>query len=145
MSNTLSIFAKSFLGTGWSFPPTFNQHLGQVELVSNENDIKQSLEIIITTSMKERVMRPRFGCDLKDFVFEPLDASLKTYLRDVIETAINYFEPRIEVESIRLKDSTDPLEGKLWIEIEYMIRATNTRYNEVYPYNLFEATDIQNR
>ncbi|MEM7374084.1 MAG: GPW/gp25 family protein [Bacteroidota bacterium] len=135
---------RTFLGRGWSFPPTFH-HRGEVELVADETDIQQSLQIIISTSMKERVMRPRFGCNLQDFVFDELDASLKTYVKDVVETAITYFEPRIDVEQVRLTDSTDPQNGVLMIEVEYQIRGTNTRYNLVYPYHLTEATDIVNR
>jgi len=136
---------QSFLGRGWSFPPTFNQQSGDVQLVSDEKDIDQALEIIITTNLRERVMRPDFGCGIRDFVFEPLDTSLKTYLRDVIDTAITYHEPRIDVGSVSVAQSTDPIEGKLLIEVEYKIRATNTRYNKVYPYDLSEATVFNNR
>lgn len=55
---------ESFLGTGWSFPPTFNNISGTVEMVSDEKDIFQSLHILLSTQLKERVMRSDFGCDL---------------------------------------------------------------------------------
>lgn len=130
---------QSFLGTGWSFPPTFNRQARQVESVSNEQDIEQSLQIILSTSLGERVMLSRFGCNVRDYLFEPLDASLKTYLRDLIETALLYYEPRIDINSVLLRQSADPLEGKLIVEIDYTVRGTNTRYNLVYPFYLSEA------
>ena len=132
---------KSFLGRGWSFPPEFNSYTGDVEMVADEKDIEQSLQIIISTSMKERVMRPRFGCNLKDFIFEPLDTSTKTYLRDIVETAIIYHEPRVNVNEIELRESEDTSNGTLYIEIDYEIRGTNSRYNSVFPYNQTEAQD----
>lgn len=130
---------QSFLGTGWSFPPTFNRLARQVESVSNEQDVEQSLQIILSTSLGERVMLPRFGCNVRDHLFEPLDASLKTYLRDLIETALLYYEPRIDINSVLLRQSADPLEGKLIVEIDYTVRGTNTRYNLVYPFYLSEG------
>jgi len=55
---------KSFLGTGWSFPPEFDPVSGSVVLVSNEKDIGESLDILLSTSLGERVMQPRYGCNL---------------------------------------------------------------------------------
>ena len=36
---------KSFLGRGWSFPPTFRKEMADIEMVSKEEDIRQSLQI----------------------------------------------------------------------------------------------------
>jgi len=139
MAQDQSVHFQSFLGTGWSFPPTFDRIGRRVESVSDEKDIEQSLQIILSTSLGERVMQPRFGCNVRDYILEPLDASLKSYLRDLIETALLYYEPRIDIDGVLLSQSTDPLEGKLIVEIEYTVRGTNTRYNLVYPFYLSEA------
>lgn len=130
---------QSFLGSGWSFPPTFNKEARIVEMVSNEEDVDQSLRIILSTSLGERVMQSRFGCNVRDYLFEPLNASLKTYLRDLIETAILYFEPRVDVNSVLLDQLSDPIAGELTVDIDYTIRSTNTRYNLVYPFYLNEG------
>jgi endonuclease YncB( thermonuclease family) len=61
---------KSFLGTGWSFPPTFHLELKGVQMVSDEEDIKQSIEIFLGTKLGERVMRPEYGNPLYNHVFE---------------------------------------------------------------------------
>ena len=57
---------NSFLGTGWKFPPEFNNQTGTVEMVSDYTDIKESLDILLSTSLGERVMQPDYGCNLND-------------------------------------------------------------------------------
>lgn len=132
---------NSFLGTGWSFPPTFNNQTGTVELVSNEEDIRQSLNILLSTTLGERVMQPRYGCDLTNYVFESLNSSVIGYLKDRVKNAILYFEPRIVAEKIDVTaaESFDLIEGRFTISVEYTIPGTNSRFNYVYDYYKNEA------
>jgi uncharacterized protein len=111
-------------------------------MLSDEEDIKSSLEILLTTQPGERVMRPDYGCNLDELVFEPLTTTFKTYMKDLISTAILYYEPRIEVNSIDL-DDTGELEGRILIVIDYTVSATNTRFNFVFPFYKNEATDLK--
>lgn len=131
----------SFLGTGWSFPPAFDNLSGVVHTSSDQQDIEESLRILLSTRLGERIMEPGYGCNLEDLLFSPLDLTLKTYVRDQIETAILYHEPRIDPLKIDFSDSDD-LEGKLLIQIEYMIRATNSRKNMVFPFYKGEGSEI---
>ena len=133
---------KSFLGTGWGFPPAFSNKTSDVGMLSDVDDIQSSLEILLTTRPGERVMRPDYGCNLDELVFEPLTTTFKTYIKDLISTAILYYEPRIEVNSIDL-DDTGELEGRILIVIDYTVSATNTRFNFVYPFYKNEATDLR--
>jgi phage baseplate assembly protein W len=133
---------KSFLGTGWGFPPAFSNKSSDVGMLSDVDDIQSSLEILLTTRPGERVMRPDYGCNLDELVFEPLTTTFKTYIKDLISTAILYYEPRIEVNSIDL-DDTGELEGRILIVIDYTVSATNTRFNFVYPFYKNEATDLR--
>ena len=133
---------KSFLGTGWGFPPAFSNKTSDVAMLSDVDDIQSSLEILLTTRPGERVMRPDYGCNLDELVFEPLTTTFKTYIKDLISTAILYYEPRIEVNSIDL-DDTGELEGRILIVIDYTVSATNTRFNFVYPFYKNEATDLK--
>ena len=132
---------NSFLGRGWSFPPSFDKTVGRVNMVSDEEDINQSLNILLSTSLGERVMQPTYGCNLVDFQFEPLNVGLIGYLKDLVENAILYFEPRIIVENIQVTevDSFDLIEGKFTISVDYIIDGTNSRYNYVYDFYLREA------
>ena len=137
----------SFLGTGWSFPPEFNRQTRQVKLVANEEDINQSLNILLSTSLGERVMQPKYGCDLMDFQFEPTNNSLLSYIKDLVENSILIFEARIRVEKITITpaESFELIEGRMTIEVEYVIIETNSRFNYVYDFYLREAnTPITN-
>src|SRR3712207_5754052 len=105
---------KSFLGTGWSFPPSFRKRMATVAMTSDVEDIDRSLQILLSTKQGERVMQPTDGCNLDEALFEPLTTSFKTYIKDLVSTAILYFEPRIDVNRIDL-DETDSLQGKVVI------------------------------
>lgn len=131
----------SFLGTGWAFPPEFNKASGSVEMAQGERDIQQSLEILLSTGIGERVMQPLYGCNLRDYQFEPLSNTFLGFLVDLVERAILFFEPRIVVENISITEPGDVqvVEGMVLISIDYVIAGTNSRYNYVYPFYLREA------
>lgn len=130
----------SIQGTGWGFPPTFKRGSG-VQMVSDEEDIRQSLEILLTTQTGERVMQPKYGCNMQRLVFEPLDTSLQTYMKHLINTAILYFEPRIILNNVVLEPRAN--EGRIDINLDYTIATTNTRHNYVYPFYKEEGTEIE--
>ena len=132
---------REYLGRGWSFPPTFNRARAGVEMLEDEADIASSLEILLTTALGERTMLPQYGCNLDELVFESLDTRMKTLMADKVETAILYFESRIEVEEVALDDSRQ-LEGVILIEVVYRVKATNSRFNFVFPFYKLEGTDI---
>jgi len=84
-------------------------------------------------------MLPTYGCALRRAVFDTLSESTVTELKEMIRKAILFFEPRILVERIDTA-LMDPLEGRLDIQIDYIVRTTNTRHNLVYPLYLDQAT-----
>lgn len=133
--------ANTFLGTGWFFPPTFDHTTGSVDMVKDTDDIDQSLNILLSTSLGERVMQPAYGCNLQDYLFEPLNSSVIGYIRDLVENAILIYEPRILAEKVTVTaaDSFDIIEGRFTIEVEYSIPGTNSRFNYVYDYYKNEA------
>lgn len=132
---------NSFLGTGWSFPPEFDKAKKTVVMTSDALDIKRSLEILLSTKLGERIMQPTYGCNLDELMFKPLNVTLKTFVIDLIKTAILYHEPRIDVERIDI-DPTRELDGELLILLDYRIRATNSRANLVFPFYKAEGTTI---
>ncbi|MES2555163.1 MAG: GPW/gp25 family protein [Bacteroidota bacterium] len=131
----------SFLGTGWSFPPSFELQSKSIHTSTNEQDIDESLQILLSTRLGERIMVPEYGSNLEDLLFNPLDLTLKTVVSHQIKTAILYHEPRIDVEKIDISQGND-LEGELLILIDYRVRATNSRKNLVFPFYKEEGTDI---
>lgn len=132
---------NSFLGTGWTFPPTFDRETGTVDMVSDYKDIEESLDILLSTSLGERVMQPRYGCDLQDYLFEPLSSTVIGYIKERVTTSILFYEPRIIAEKVEVTadDSFDLIEGRFTISVEYTIPGTNSRFNYVYDYYKNEA------
>ncbi|MEM7038817.1 MAG: GPW/gp25 family protein [Bacteroidota bacterium] len=129
-----------FLGSGWSFPPEFSAGGRDIALVSGEADILQSLEILLSTQLRERTMQPDYGSALEAFLFEEMDQGLVSGVRNVISDAILEHEPRIEVEGVDVEvDDNDA--GLALISVRYIVRATNNRFNMVYPFYLNEATN----
>ena len=110
-------------------------------MLEGEDDIASSLEILLTTVQGERVMLPKYGCNLDELVFEGLDTRIKTLMADKVETAILYHEPRIELESVQLDDSRE-LDGIVMINIVYRVKTTNARFNFVFPYYKSQGSDI---
>jgi phage baseplate assembly protein W len=131
----------SFLGTGWSFPPEFDSDIGSVIMVSDEQDIWESLQLILSTSPGERMMFPKFGCGIRKMVFDTVNTTFLTQLKELIRFSILHYEPRIVLNDVTI-ESSDPNEGILRIKLDYTIRKTNSRSNLVYPFYLREGTNI---
>jgi uncharacterized protein len=128
-----------FLGRGWAFPPTFDWHLAETTMLEGEADIESSLMVLLSTRLGERIMQPTYGCQLDELQFNPLNRTTITYISDLIETAILYHEPRILVDKVLMNAGEGQL-GVVLIEIQYTVRATNSRKNLVYPFYKNEAT-----
>lgn len=132
---------QAFLGIGWSFPPEFKQNTKAVTMLTDEEDIKSSLEILLSTKIGERIMQPKYGCNMDELLFSPLNRTLKTFVSELIKTAILYHEPRIDVEKIDITKGDD-LSSELLVLIDFKVRATNSRINMVYPFYKLEGTDL---
>lgn len=124
-----------FLGTGWAFPVRFGNQGRSVVLAEAEEDIRQSLEILLSTSQGERVLRPSFGWQRDALMFEALSTSFGAYLAREIETAILFYEPRITLNRVDFETAVDQA-GLVLIRLDYTVRTTNTRTNLVYPFYL---------
>ena len=132
---------KSFLGVGWSFPPTFHLRSKSVEMVSEDEDIRQSLFILISTIPGERLMRPAYGCDLQRLIFDQLNHTLRIEIVSTVEMALLRFEPRIKVEKVAVTVSQEDA-GLLYILVDYIVKSTNSRSNIVYPFYIKEGTHV---
>lgn len=131
---------ESFLGTGWSFPPRFSGR-GAV-MVADEDDIHESLSILFGTVAGERLFAPKFGLDMQAQLFEPMSTTMRTLLLDRVRTAILIYEARIRVITLSV-DSPDPMTGQLNIVLDYAVRATNSRYNLVYPFYKTDGNEVR--
>jgi phage baseplate assembly protein W len=129
--------AKEFLGVGWKFPVQVNSH-GSIAMSEFEEDIRESIRIILSTSKGERAMRPDFGCGIHDFVFASMSTTTIGLIESSVREALTQWEPRVEFLSVLV--STDEAElGRLLVGVNYRVRATNNEFNLVYPFYLTES------
>jgi phage baseplate assembly protein W len=128
-----------FLGTGWSFPPTFSRNSYSIEMVSDDLDIRQSLWVLFSTSVGERVMLPEYGSSLWQMLFRNVTTTLMTQIEEIVSNAVLYWEPRIDVDSVSVQPDASQ-DGLVLITLSYTIRKTNARNNLVYPFYLLEKT-----
>jgi phage baseplate assembly protein W len=129
---------KDFLGRGWAMPVELEPRTGVVATVQHEEDIRQSIRIILETSPGERVMRPNFGCGIHEMVFDALDSTAIRRIRSLVEESLRRCEARIDVMDVVVEE-TPSEQGRLIVEIEYRVRKTNQTGNLVFPFYFREG------
>lgn len=129
---------KEFLGRGWSFPVEPDKMTGRIKESAYEDNIADSIKIILQTQRGERVMRPDFGCDLKSYAFSEMNYTNITQIEQEVKNALILWEPRIiDIEVQCVPDKKE--RSLLLINIEYVVRNTNNPYNMVFPFYLNET------
>lgn len=119
-------------------PVALDPRTGLVASVEYEEDIRQSILIILETTPGERVMRPNFGCGIHEMVFTVLDSTSLQLIRSTVEEALRRCEARIDVLGVTFDESVVQ-EGELIIELEYRVRKTNQTGNLVFPFYFREG------
>jgi phage baseplate assembly protein W len=130
---------KDFLGKGLRFPVSINLN-GGVSSSQLEENVRQSLFVILGTAPGERINRPKFGCQIHDLMFAPNNPMTAARAEVYCEEAIYKFEPRIDRIACRARPNPDE-PNRLDIRIEYTIRSTNEKRNLVYPFYLKTEED----
>ena len=125
---------SDFLGRGWRFPivPDAGGSLGYVD---GDDNVAQSLRLLVSTGWDERVMRPRFGTNARQLVFAPGSVANLSALERSVEEAIELHEPRARLVSVAATPDPDVPE-RVDIEVTYTVRRTNTRASFVFPFYL---------
>jgi phage baseplate assembly protein W len=128
------VMGQEFLGVGWKYPVQLDL-AGEIALSRYEEDVREAIWIILGTAPGERIMRPDFGCGIYEYVFAPNDVHTAGLVRFHVEDALARWEPRIDLEQVRAQaDPGNP--ALLLISIDYRVRATDSRFNLVYPFYL---------
>jgi uncharacterized protein len=131
---------KSFLGAGWAFPIDVESG-GGIALCRDEENIRQSIKLILGTAVGERVMNPSFGCRVHDYVFYPNDASTAALVTYYVKEALKKWEPRID--SLQVNAYPDPTsENTMLISIDFRVIRTNNTDNLVFPFYLRREQDL---
>ena len=129
--------SEDFIGSGWAFPlrtdPT-----GRMALVSREQEIEESMRLILGTAFGERPMRPEFGCAIHEYVFESADSETAANVATAVRASLRRWEPRIEVNDVLVSfDAADA--STIYIDIRYSIGETNDPRNLVFPFYVIPA------
>ncbi|MFL9977621.1 GPW/gp25 family protein [Paraburkholderia graminis] len=130
---------KDFLGRGWAMPVALDARTGVVAEAEYEEDIRESIRIIIETVPGERVMRPDFGCGIHELVFASMDSQTLQRARSTVEEALRRYEPRIEIIEVSVDEESALTDGSLKIELDYRVRKTNQVGNLVFPFYFREG------
>jgi uncharacterized protein len=124
------------LGKGFAFPLRLNAH-GGIQASRYEQKVKESLLTILGTQYGERMMRPRFGCNLRSLVFAPNTAATANLARHYVEEGLTTWEPRIILDEVTV--ANDLTQDCLLIQVRYRLKATYEPQNLVYPFYLQPA------
>src|SRR5262245_34798679 len=125
---------RDFLGKGLRFPVSVNLN-GGVSSSAYEENVRQSIFIILGTAPGERLHRPDFGCRIHDLMFAPNNDITAARAEVYCEEAIYKYEPRIEHVACRASANTDQ-PNRLDVRIEYVIAGKNDKRNLVFPFYL---------
>ena len=126
--------SSKILGTGWRFP-ILPDASGSLSYVDGDENVEQSLKILLLTHLGQRVMRPDFGTRARGLVFSPGSLQYLGVLESTVREAVRDWEPRIDLEQVQAEvDSED--EARVTVHIGYRVRQTNTRSNLVFPFYL---------
>jgi hypothetical protein len=126
--------ANDFLGRGWKFPVGVDANR-KIALSEYEVDVREAIQVILGTCVGERVMRPAFGGGLHDYVFESMSVTVLGRIQATVFAALVANEQRIQVLNVNVAQSAgDP--GTLLIGVDYKVRASNTKFNLVFPFYL---------
>lgn len=124
--------ANPMIGRGWNFPPMLDER-GTIALTGDEDDVEQSIRIILGTAPGQRVMRPEFGCRIHELVFAPNNTATTGLASRYVREALGRWEPRIEVRGVEV--TPDPEDrARLLISVEYRLARTYNTRTLVYPF-----------
>ena len=112
-------------GRGLAFPPRVGGD-GRVAWSEGELNVRESIQVILLTERRERLMLPEFGGGLSGYLFEPNTVTTRRLIKDRILRALEQWEPRISVESVEV--DADPEDSQAAVAtITYRLVATQTR------------------
>jgi phage baseplate assembly protein W len=131
--------SKAFLGRGWKFPVAVDTTSGRIAMSAYEQDIRESIRIILATAPGERLMRPDFGCGIHDLVFSTISRATVGLFESRVREAIIKWEPRVEIIAVEIS-TREASNGKLEIQLTCRVRDTNNEFNLVFPFYLTEGT-----
>ena len=107
---------------GWSYPPTFSLGGKSLQRTWGAEDLDISLGLLLSTRPGDHPIYPDFGCSLEEFMFQQMDQNMFNIVQHRISRSIRQYEPRITLDTVEVEP--DEAEGKLFITVNYIVKAT---------------------
>lgn len=123
-----------WLGRGPAFPLRPDLLRGELHYRSGAEKVRQSIELVLRTEPGERLMRPDFGCPLRQFLMEPNTVATRSRLERTISDALTAYEPRIAVDQVLATPGEDP--ALVLLSIRYRLVLDDSRESLVLPFRL---------
>ncbi len=129
--------SEHFVGAGWAFPMRTDPG-GAIALARRDREVEEAMRLVLATAPGERPMRPEFGCAVHDLVFAPANDATAGRIRYEVRTALDRWEPRIEVREVTVTPAPDD-PAVLHIDVRYAVRGTNNPRSLVFPFYVIPA------
>jgi phage baseplate assembly protein W len=124
--------AESFIGTGLAFPLRTAAD-GSIALVSADQELRESIRLILGTAYGERPMRPEFGCGIHDLVFAPANSTTAGEAAYEVRRSLERWEPRVEVDDV-IVSYDEANTALMYVSITYNVQGANDPRNLVFPF-----------
>jgi len=128
---------RDYLGVGMKFPPQIDPATGRVMTVAEDRSVKESIYLILMTRKTERLVRPWFGSRIDSYTFMDTGYTVLTMLSTEIHDMLMEQEPRLSQVNVDITPQLD--NGRLIINIGFVVASTHTRDSLVFPYYLDNA------
>jgi phage baseplate assembly protein W len=114
---------------GWKFPVMVDKRTGRIRMSNGEEDIHESVRLIVHTAKNERIMRPEFGSNINRYAFEPGSISTMIQIEKDLKTAIENWEPRVADVEVKAH-SDDNQQEKIMIDISYRVISLDVEFTK---------------
>jgi phage baseplate assembly protein W len=131
--------AEEFVGRGLAFPVRTTAS-GTVALVSEDQELREAIRLILGTAYGERPMRPEFGCGIHDLVFAPSNSTTAGEAAYEVRRSLKRWEPRIDVEDVIVRyDASNT--ALMYVSVTYTVKGGNDPRNLVFPFYTIPAEE----
>lgn len=77
--------------------------------------INNSIKNFFSTRPGDKILSPEYGCDLTEYLFQPVNKYIAGMIGDRILT-LEQYEPRIRIDSVNVLPIPDDNTYKIWME-----------------------------
>lgn len=81
--------------------------------LQDASTVINSVKNILTTTPGEKLLNPRFGLDLKKYIFEPINTTTSYFMATDIYYQLGVQEPRVDIQNVTVDGDPDEMEYRV--------------------------------